>query len=180
LSSKKLLAGSYLHFENMRIHTRTRTRTRTRTPHQNTRTLKPHKCETLAIRIFCGGVYVCCNVLQWVAVCRSVSQCVAVCCSVCCSVSQCAAVCCSVSQCVAVCCSVLQHVAVRSNKYNTAAFFFVRFMCYTSLIALQHAATHCNTLQHTATHCNTLQLGSVRFMCSTVPSQANTPTLDLH
>ena len=107
--------------------------------------------------VHCGGLLVCCSVLQSVAVCCSVClylelcldldlngltvhsgglccsvlQCVAVCCSV----LQCVAVCCSVLQCVAVCCSVLQCVAVYCSVLQCVA---VCVLSYTVEVCLHH------------------------------------------
>jgi len=126
-----------------------------------------------------------------------VLQCVAMCCNV----LQCVAVCCSLLQSVAVCCSLQPNslalvsaaaatagcrsnrtskISTRgseANRMKSSVLKWSRVLSISTLVTLQHTATHgnalqrtamhchalqrtathCNTLQHSATHCNTLQ-----------------------
>jgi len=56
------------------------------------------------------------------------------------------------------------------HLYKSLYLFQESNVCRTSIMALQHIATHCNTLEHTATHWNTLQ--HTATSCSTLQHMA--------
>jgi len=90
-------------------------------------------------------------------------------------------------------CSTLQHTSTHFNalqhtpthvllqmKRSASAACSVRWhllSCKTSVLTLQHTATHCNTLQHTATHCNTLQHTATHCNTRVVADSRGVPAL---
>ena len=69
--------------------------------------------------------------------------------------------------CFAVGCSGLQYVAVccSGTKWD-AVWCSVMHLLLSSVLSVQHCATHCTTLQHTATHCNVLH--HTETLCTTL------------